>query len=110
MMDRIIVEKDELYYSDLAYVIKKYAGMLDNRDRAVEKRIAERCHSVDVVNNGVRGSVISEFQLEAFSVVEGIIKEARTTQTGFKVVENFPELVNNALVEIEDKKANVKKK
>ena len=29
------LEKDELYYSDLAYVFKKYAGILEGRDPVV---------------------------------------------------------------------------
>lgn len=109
-MHRTSVEKDELYYSDLGYVIRKYAGMLPNRDRSIERRIFERCHSVDVVVNGVSGSVISEFQLEVFSVIEKIIEEARVNRVGFTVISNYPDLVNNALTDIESKKANVKKK
>lgn len=30
-MNRVAVEKDELYYDDLAYVVRKYAGLLQSR-------------------------------------------------------------------------------
>lgn len=81
-----------------------------DRDSLTEKRIAERCHSVDVGENGVRGSVFSEFQLEVFSVVDGLIVESRKGQIGFMLPPNYQELVNNVLNSIEEKKSFVKEK
>lgn len=67
----IPLKKDELYYSDLAYVFKKYASILEDVDPLIEKRIADRCHSTSRIENGVVGEVFSEFQLEVFSTIGG---------------------------------------
>lgn len=107
-MSYIGIEKDELYYADLAYTIKKYAGMLSKRDFQVEKRIEARCHSVDVVMNGVRGSVMSEFQLEIFATINSILQEAGETTSRFKSISNYPDIVNETLNNIKDKNSPTK--
>lgn len=107
-MNYIGVEKDELYYDDLAYIIKKYAGILSKRDFQAEKRIETRCHSVDVVINGVRGSVMSEFQLEIFSTIDGILQEAGETTMKFKSISNYPDIVNETINNIKSKSSPTK--
>ena len=102
------LEKDELYYSDLAYVFKKYAGVLEDRDPVVEKRIADRCHSTIKVENGVVGEVFSEFQLEVFSTVEGVLALTRDNRNPFTLPSNYQEIVVNTLNEIESKREYVK--
>ena len=104
------LKKDELYYSDLAYVFKKYAGILEKRDSLVEKRIADRCHSTSRIENGVVGEVFSEFQLEVFSTIEGVLALTRGNSKPFALPTNYQEIVNNTLSEIESKREYVKKK
>lgn len=106
----ILLEKDELYYSDLAYVFKKYAGILEDVDPLIEKRIADRCHSTRRIENGVVGDVFSEFQLEVFSTIEGILALTRDNRKPFSLPANYQEIVNNTLSEIESKREYVKKK
>ena len=103
------LEKDELYYGDLAYVFKKYAGILEYRDQVVEKRIADRCHSTIKAENGVVGEVFSEFQLEVFSTVEGVLALTRDNRNPFTLPSNYQEIVVNTLNEIESKREYVKK-
>lgn len=105
-----LLEKDELYYSDLAYVFKKYAGILEDIDPLIEKRIADRCHSTTKVENGVVGEVFSEFQLEVFSTIEGVLALGRDNRRPFSLPANYQEIVNNTLSEIESKREYVKKK
>lgn len=104
------MDKDELYYSDLAYAFKKYAGILEDSDLTVEKRLADRCHSVTKCENGVRGEVFSEFQLELFSTIEGVLHLARSERKPFSLPSNYHEIVANTLNEIESKREYVKKK
>ena len=104
------LEKDELYYSDLAYVFKKYAGILEDRDPVVEKRIADRCHSTIKVENGVVGEVFLVFQLEVFSTVEGVLTLTRDNRNPFTLPSNYQEIVVNTLNEIESKREYVKQK
>ena len=104
------LKKDELYYSDLAYVFKKYAGILEDVDPLIEERIADRCHSTRRIENGVVGDVFSEFQLEVFSTIEGVLALTRDNRKPFSLPANYQEIVNNTLSEIESKREYVKKK
>lgn len=71
------------------------------------KRIADRCHSIIKVENGVVGEVFSEFQLEVFSTVEGVLALTRDNRNPFTLPSNYQEIVVNTLNEIESKREYV---
>ena len=72
------------------------------------KRIADRCHSIIKVENGVVGEVFSEFQLEVFSTVEGVLALTGDNRNPFTLPSNYQEIVVNTLNEIESKREYVK--
>lgn len=102
-MEKILKERDELYYSDMAYALKKHAGVIKKKDieSIRERRILNRTCSETVIENGVRSERISSFLLELFSVVEGIYQKVGEPCQGFKGLSEYPDLVMESLRELE---------
>lgn len=108
-MKKILNVNDGTYYSDMAYSLKKHAGMIKKSDidSVREKRIINRTHAVSTDINGIRSEVISPFLLELFSVVEGIYQKAGEPYQGFKGIAKYPDLVTGVLDEMENRKSVV---
>ena len=66
-------EKDALFYNDLIYEIKKYAGFYAGYDEDIEARIDKRKKYDIEMNNEVMISVVSEFNVELYTIINSKI-------------------------------------
>ena len=99
--------KDALYYSDLMYELRSLAGFEQQEDEAIEERIAKR--QEDIVEEQENGpfrylNKLSIFQQELFEIISGISKKAGVAFRSLSAISNYPELVNEVLADLENKK------
>lgn len=99
--------KDALYYSDLMYELRSLAGLEQQEDEATQERIVKR--QEDIVEEQENGpfrylNKLSIFQQELFEIISGISKKAGVTFRSLSAISNYPELVNEVLADLENKK------
>lgn len=102
--------KDALYYSDLMYEIRSYAGIEQKQDEETEQRIMER--EKPIVEEQETGplryaNALSIFEDELFGIVMGISKKAGVSFKGLDEISRYPKLVEEVLVELELKKNHI---
>lgn len=96
-------QKDELYYSDLIYKIKKLAGIEVSFDEETEKRINKREQSTQTIINGQVVNTFSSFELELFTFILGISEKSGIPFQYPQEISNHKELVLTALEEYSQK-------
>lgn len=90
-------KKDELFYSDLAYKIRQIANLELIEDETIEKRIKLREEIVTT-----RANEITDFHLALLIFVAAIEKETQSSFKSLKDIEKYPNLVKEALKDIEE--------
>ena len=104
-------EKDILYYDDLIYQIKKLAGFEISIDEETNERIILREKPVaEKDSEGIFTYLfkLSMFEEELFTVIRNISIKAGTSFESLDEISKYPELVNEAITEIKNKKENLK--
>lgn len=100
--------KDALYYSDLMYELRSLAGLEQQEDEATKERIAKRKEDIFVKHKNetftLTGFKLSVFQEELFYYVSRISIKANVNFTQLEEISRYPELVNEILVDLENKK------
>lgn len=101
-------ENDELFYSDLIYLIKQLAGFQLDRNEETEIRIEDRQKDIKLETG--EGSVyrFSKFSEEFFDTMFDIFYKANEKFINPKDISKYPEIVNDTINEIEAK-ANIDK-
>ncbi len=102
-MIEAVCEKDDLYYSDMAYVLKRRFGIIKfcNRNVETERRIASRLCSVPVTVNGITSNICSPFMEEIFLVVDEISQRVGIENKHFSELSKHPSAINEVLGELE---------
>lgn len=100
--------KDALYYSDLIYELRSLAGFEQQEDKTTEERIAKRKEDIFVKHENetftLTGFKLSVFQEELFYFVSRISIKANVNFNEPEEISRYPELVNEVLVDLENKK------
>ena len=96
-------EKDALFYKDLIYEIKKYAKIYVKIDDEAEERIKQRQKYDTEMNNEVMISLIPEFNLELYAIVNRIMMLANGSFKSLNEIANYPELVEKEISKLEAK-------
>ena len=104
------MEKDDLYYQDLDYAIRKFAGIFLPLNTQTEKRIYSRSASTLVTINGVNSYHFSDFQLDIFDVIGRINKEVSENNIDRHDSAVYQKLVNDILKDVVTRDANQKVK
>lgn len=96
-------QKDALFYSDLIYAIKQFAGFEVEKNEEIESRIEEREKDIEFEHNGAPAYKLSDFNRELFETVMQIVIKANGNFTGPSEIAKYPELVTETLNELEVK-------
>ena len=97
-------EKDELFYNDLIYEIKKLANLDVIDDEITNKRIEKRQEMIEVVIGGHRVYQPTEFQIALFEFVINIGDLAGVIIETLDGIAKYPELVEESLKELQEPK------
>ncbi len=99
-------EKDALYYYDLMYELKRLARFEQKENTETEERIALRLEDIVEEQEGPIHIAyrLSIFQEELFEIIRGISLKAGEPFKGLSQISKYPELVQETLKELEQKK------
>ncbi len=99
--------KDALYYSDLIYELKSLAGFEQQEDVETLRRIIQRKQTIVIDQESellTSSYQTSEFMQEVIEIIIGISKKAGVHFKSANSISNYPELVNEVLADLENKK------
>lgn len=103
-LENIENEKDELFYSDLIYEIKKLANLDVEDDEITNERIEKRQEMTETIIDGHRVYPLTEFQIALFEFVTNIGDVAGVIIGTPEGIAKYPELVEESLKELQDPK------
>ena len=106
-MSKDIELKDNLYYADLIYAVKKLGAIEHIEDSEAEERISLRLQPVYDENqekeNELIGEELSDFELDLFLVIRVIGKKAGHSFRSIADIRKYPEVIQEVLLELENK-------
>lgn len=98
--------KDELYYNDLVYEIKKIANLDNHIDEEAEARIAKRVEVVKINKNGHTYETLSDFEIELFTFGIDLAEQVGENFVSLDEISKYPDIVKESLKKYENKISN----